>query len=190
MGASNPLRVGYVVKRYPRYSETFIVREILAHEAAGLDIEIFSLRPPNDTHFQDLIARVRAPVHYLYYPAEGLLSPNAAQLPVTATHFWQTLQTASHRYPNLWQSLGDVGDADARDIFQALLLAEKVSAQGIEHLHAPFASDAATVTRLVSHLTGVPYSFTARAKDIFLATVQNDDLRRKLQDAAGVVTVS
>ena len=27
-------RVGYVVKRYPRYSETFIVNEILAHEAA------------------------------------------------------------------------------------------------------------------------------------------------------------
>ena len=47
-------RVGYVVKRYPRYSETFIVNEILAHEAAGLDIEIFSLRPPNDGHFQDV----------------------------------------------------------------------------------------------------------------------------------------
>ena len=55
MFAPSALRVAFVVKRYPRYSETFIVREILAHEQAGLDIEIFALRPPNDRHFQDLI---------------------------------------------------------------------------------------------------------------------------------------
>src|SRR5262245_17592480 len=55
------LRVGYVVKRYPCFSETFIVRE-----KAGLDIEIFSLRPTKDGQFQDLIARVRAPVNYLF----------------------------------------------------------------------------------------------------------------------------
>ena len=52
-------RIGYVVKRYPKYSETFIVNEILAHEAAGLDVEIFALRPPNDTHYQNLVSRVR-----------------------------------------------------------------------------------------------------------------------------------
>jgi hypothetical protein len=57
------MRVGYVLKRYPRYSETFIVNEILAHEAAGFEIEIFALRPPEDTHFQNIISQVRAPVH-------------------------------------------------------------------------------------------------------------------------------
>ena len=36
MFTSSGLRVGFVVKRYPRYSETFVVREILAHEQAGL----------------------------------------------------------------------------------------------------------------------------------------------------------
>src|SRR5260370_40409871 len=66
------LRVGFVVKRYPRYSETFVVREILAHERAGLWIQIFSLRPSDDTHFQDLIARVRGPVNHLCFPAPGL----------------------------------------------------------------------------------------------------------------------
>ena len=58
-------RVAYVVKRYPRFSETFIVNEILAHESAGVQIDLFSLRPPVDTHFQDLISRVRAPLTYL-----------------------------------------------------------------------------------------------------------------------------
>ena len=72
-------RIAYVMKRYPRYSETFIVNEIVAHEAAGMDIEIFSLRAPEDTHFQDVIARVRAPVNYL--PAATPKTPL----------FWQNL---------------------------------------------------------------------------------------------------
>src|SRR5712692_11581382 len=72
MALAEPYRVGYVVKRYPRYSETFVVREILAHERAGLEIEIFSLRPSDDTHFQDLIARVRGPVNHLYFPSPGM----------------------------------------------------------------------------------------------------------------------
>ena len=38
--------VGYVLKMYPRFSETFIVSEILAREARGEKIVIFSLRPP------------------------------------------------------------------------------------------------------------------------------------------------
>src|SRR5713226_6929297 len=94
MSSAEPLRVGYVVKRYPRYSETFIVREILAHEQAGLAVEIFSLRPTNDGHFQDLIARVRAPVNYLYFPAEGLLPEALSAVTITASHFWKALAEA------------------------------------------------------------------------------------------------
>ena len=70
------MRVGYVVNRYPPYSETFIVNEILAHAQAGLSIEIFSLQPPIDTHFQDLIASVRSPVRY-----EFDIDRDAARLP-------------------------------------------------------------------------------------------------------------
>ena len=65
MNNSLPSKVAYVLKRYPRYSETFVVNEILAHEAAGLDLSIFALRTPTDHHFQPEIADVRAPVHYL-----------------------------------------------------------------------------------------------------------------------------
>src|SRR6059036_1010921 len=60
MSASESLRVGYVLKRYPRYSETFIVNELIAHERAGLGLEIFALRPPNDTHFQEQVIRRRS----------------------------------------------------------------------------------------------------------------------------------
>jgi len=175
----DPLRVGYVLKRYPRYSETFIVNEILAHERAGLEIEIFSLRPPNDSHFQDLIAAVQAPVHYLW-PEEGL----------KGTFFWAALEDASATWPGVWSVLEMARGEEARDIYQALLLAREARRTGIRHLHAHFATSATTTAQLAARLAGLPFSFTAHAKDIFHESVRADDLRRKLSDAAAVVTIS
>src|SRR6516164_9687059 len=107
MGITEPFRVGFVVRRYPRYSETFIVREILAHEEAGLSVEIFSLRPTNDTHFQGLIGRVRAPVNFLYMPVDGLPAGPAAGATLTASHFWDALRHAGRILPDLWTALAD-----------------------------------------------------------------------------------
>ena len=54
--ASSAARVGYVLKMYPRFSETFIVNELLALEAAGTDVEVVSLRPPSDGRFHESLA--------------------------------------------------------------------------------------------------------------------------------------
>jgi glycosyltransferase involved in cell wall biosynthesis len=190
LSSAEPLRVGFVVKRYPRYSETFIVREIVAHERAGVEIEIFALRPPNDKQFQDLIARVRAPVNYLYLAPESLHLDEAVTATLTASSFWRVLASAGEELPGLWTGLADGQHLDARVVYTAVLLAREVRRKGLHHLHAPFASDAATVARLAARWAGIPFSFTARAKDIFHESVQPDDLRSKLRDAVGVVTVS
>src|SRR5438876_2751404 len=190
MALSEPMHVGYIVRRYPRYSETFIVREILAHEEAGVEIDIFSLRPPNDGHFQDVIARVRAPVHHLYLPADGLTAEELAAPLLKAVDFWTVLQTCSQVLPGLWTALEAAQGEETRHVYQAALLARQVRLRGIRHLHASLANEPATVARLAAYFAGVPYSFTARAKDIYLKSVRPDDLRRKLSDAAAVITVS
>ena len=171
-------RIAYIVKRYPRFSETFIVNEILAHEAAGHAIEIFSLYSPSDTHFQDAIARVRAPVTYLC--AEGS----------KAAEFWNELKRAADVFPALWPKLAAGREAEVREVLQAARLARIVAERGLGLLHAHFASTATEVARLAARFAGVPYTFTAHAKDIFHESVEPDDLRRKLSDAARVFTVS
>lgn len=178
MSSKERFRIGYVLKRYPRYSETFIVNEILAHEGAGLDIEIFALRPPTDTHFQDLISQVRAPVHYL--PSDC----------VKLEAFWTALQEASRVLPGLWSALEAARGEHCHDVYQAVLLAHETRRRGICHLHAHFATVATTVAWLAAHFAGLPYTFTAHAKDIFHESVEPLDLQRKLRDAAAVVTVS
>src|SRR4051812_15147853 len=113
-----PRKLAYVVKRYPRYSETFIVNEILAHEAAGFDLEIFSLLPPIDTHFQNAISQVRAPVHYL--PYDG---PKAADL-------WNALQHADGVIADFNDALRAAQGELVRDVHQALVLARFVRTRG------------------------------------------------------------
>lgn len=171
-------RVGYVLKRYPRYSETFIVNEILAHERAGLNVEIFSLYPPNDDHFQDVISQVRAPVTYL--TAYGL----------KAADFWSAMTQLSKLVPTIWSALDIAGTEDVRDVYQALLLAQFVKQRRIVHLHAHFGNVAATVARLAARFAGIEYTFTAHAKDIFHESVRHEELEQKLRDASSVVTVS
>jgi glycosyltransferase involved in cell wall biosynthesis len=177
MNAPAP-RIAYVVKRYPRFSETFVVNEILAHEAAGHSVEIFSLYPPNDTHFQDTIARVRAPVSYLN--ADGL----------KAVELWNELERAADVLPGLWSGLAGVRGAEAREVFQAARLARLARERGIGLLHAHFATTATEVARLAARFARMPFTFTAHAKDIFHESADADDLRRKLAGAVRVITVS
>ncbi|MDB9322219.1 glycosyltransferase [Nodularia spumigena CS-591/04] len=183
--------VGYVLKRYPRYSETFVVNEILAHEAAGLNIEIFALRPPCDTHFQNIISQVRAPVTYIRKPIQGRVSASLNSLaPTAASYFWAELQEASQLIPDFWLKLSMAQGEPASTVYQAAWLAREAQLKDITHLHAHFGTVATSVARLASHFTGIPYTFTAHAKDIFHESVEFEDMQRKLQDAATVVTVS
>jgi glycosyltransferase involved in cell wall biosynthesis len=172
------MRIGYVVKRYPRYSETFIVNEILAHEATGLDVRIFALLPSLDTHFQDVIARVRAPVYYL---------PSIAG---KARDWWAELVRTGGVHPRVWNALVTATGDSAREVLQAMVLAQEIRAQGITHLHAHFATSATAVARLAAAISGIPYSFTAHAKDIFHEAVDQRLLAGKLSAAAVAVTVS
>jgi glycosyltransferase involved in cell wall biosynthesis len=170
--------VGYVLKRYPRFSETFVVNEILAHEAAGQAIEIFALRPVAESHFQDTIGRVRAPV------------TRVPDLFKDADAFWKLLHRAREGLPGAWSVLGALDDEAGRDVGQAIHVALACRERGIRHLHAHFGTAATTVARLAAAMAGTPYSFTAHAKDIYCESQESRDLDRKLRDAARVVTVS
>jgi colanic acid/amylovoran biosynthesis glycosyltransferase len=173
-----PARVGYVLKMYPRFSETFVVNELLAVEAAGTHVEVVSLRPPADGRFHEALAEVRASVTYLQHSG------------IRAADVWSTLSAARVDLPGLAGCLDELLEVSVVDAVQAVELARLVRARGLTHLHAHFGSVATTVARLAARLAGVTYSFTAHAKDVFHESVDPVDLARKLSDAKAVVTVS
>ncbi|WP_434288969.1 glycosyltransferase family 4 protein [Celeribacter sp. SCSIO 80788] len=171
-------KIGYVVKRYPRFSETFVVNEILAHEAEGRAIEIFALRPVEETHFQNIISKVRAPVTRLRQPLRKQDSLWEAQKALYALR--PTAMTAMMQFPESSES----------DLYQGILLALDCLNRDITHLHAHFGTLAATVARIAAALAGITWSVTLHAKDIYCDYDEDHHLPLKLADADAVVTVS
>ncbi len=171
-------KIGYVCKRYPRFSETFIVNEILAHEAAGWELEIFALGPVEETHFQDQIAKVRAPV--TRFP-DKLKGPEK---------FWKLLRETEQMFPQTAARLMELEAAECMDVAQGMMLAQACRQKGVVHLHAHFGTVSTTVARIAGFIAGITYSFTAHAKDIYHDYDEPVHLDLKIRDAASVVTVS
>src|ERR687890_2833049 len=66
MGESSANKqIGYLLRSYPRLSQTFVLNEILALEKIGVSIQIFALTNPHEKVVQMQVDQVQAPVHYL-----------------------------------------------------------------------------------------------------------------------------
>lgn len=175
------MTVGYVVKVYPRFSETFIVTEILAREAAGEQLAIYATRPTTDARFHPEIAKVQAPVTHLRRPTKS-------------SELFTSIKAVNQRIPGAVERLAElmplVERIDSGDLAQGLDLAVSVLDDGITHLHAHFANAAARVACIAAHLAGITWSVTAHAKDIFHESVDEPLLEELLTRAHSVVTIS
>ncbi|MDO4253919.1 MAG: glycosyltransferase family 4 protein [Kocuria sp.] len=174
-------KIGYVLKVYPRFSETFIVTEILAREAHGEQIEIFALRHSTDPRFHPELARVKAPLTYI-------------RRPFTAVEAWGVIARAQQLIPNFGQRfaeiLPDLVTSSASDIYQGIELACSVVENQITYLHCHFANISVDVAEIASRLTGVPFCVTTHAKDLFHESVSHERLEHVFRHAHHVLTIS
>ena len=172
------MRVAFVLKGYPRLSETFIAQEIAALEKRGLDILIVSLRRPTDGQLHPVHREIKARV--LYLPEYLLLEP----LRVFNSFF---------RVRNRWNAMKvwlrdlvrDPTPNRIRRFGQALVLAAEAP-RDVTRLHAHFLHTPASVTRYAAILLGLPWSGSAHAKDIW--TTPEWEKREKLAACEWLVT--
>lgn len=174
-----PFPIAFVLKGYPRLSETFIAEEIAALARAGLPIHIVSLRHPTDRKQHPVHRAIKAPVTYLpeYLHREPLRVLAAV---------WRL--RASAGLPTLLRRFGrdlrrDMSRNRVRRLGQAFVLAAEVPAR---HLHAHFIHTPASVASYAAELTGLAWSCSAHAKDIW--TSPDWELRDKLAAARFTVT--
>ena len=178
-----PPRVAFVLKGYPRLSETFIAQEILELERRGLDIRIVSLRHPYDREHHPVHEQIAAPVDYLpeYLHDE----------PLRVLRAWWALRRQP-RYKAAralwWRDLKrDFSRNRIRRFGQALVMAHELDPD-ISHLHAHFLHTPSSVTRYCAALTGLAWTCSAHAKDIW--TTPAWDIREKLAEVDWLVTCS
>lgn len=176
------LRIGYVVSRFPALSETFVLRELTEIDSRpGVRCELLSLFPERDE-----------PVHPAARPwiaRRRRASPWGA---ARGLAFWaarRPLQLGAIVAAVLWDYrtrpllLGRALVA----LVCALEHARALRSKPVDHLHAHFATYPALAAWACSALTGIPYSFTAHAHDIY---VHRLGLRRRIGDAAFCVAIS
>ncbi|MEK7326305.1 MAG: glycosyltransferase, partial [Chloroflexota bacterium] len=182
-GALVRARVAYIMSRFPKISETFILYEILELGKLGLDIEIFPLvhhREPVKHSEADALAQ-----HTHYYP---LLSWAV----LTAQFFW--LRRRPTAYLGAWWGAIRGNLRSPKFLSRALavvplaaLFARQMQTLGVTHVHAHWATHPALAAYIIRQLTGLSYSFTAHSHDI---QADRTMLGEKIRHARFVITIS
>lgn len=176
-----PQSIAVVLKGYPRLSETFIAQELLELERAGFRLRLYSMRHPTDRKTHPIHDEITAPVvylpEYLHHAPLRVLSGwlKARRLPGyrEARRLW----FADFRR--------DLTRNRFRRFGQALVLAAEI-APDAGWIYGHFIHTPGSVSRYTHVLTGLPWSVSAHAKDIWTSPAW--ELREKLASARWAVT--
>ena len=182
-GEPRPLRVAYIMSRFPKLTETFVLDEILELERKGVVVEVFPLW------------REKARV---IHPEAGAIIERAhftrtLDLPILLDNL-RCFSRAPLEYLNTLATLIRANRRSARFLLAALAIfpkachfAERMRALEIHHLHAHFASHPAAAAFVVGRLTNIPWSFTAHGSDLHR---EQSMLLEKVREAAFVIAIS
>ncbi|MBK8268799.1 MAG: glycosyltransferase [Planctomycetes bacterium] len=174
--------VAYLLQNFPKYSETFILNELLEHQRCGSSVRVLALRFPRDGRFHGCIAELDSAAEYV--PESYWDKPDKRR---EAT--WEAIRQApvglfkaARRWVG-WQ-------ADFRDLWQAILVKRWAARRSISHIHVHFGGYAARVAFLSRLMGGPSFSATLHAFDIFRDNVNTALLRDMIALSAFCVTVS
>ena len=159
-----PLKIAYLISRYPAMSHTFIQAEVLALRARGVEIETFSVR--------------RAGAGDILGPeAEAEAARTRWLLPPTVAGYARALLWAVARRPSrllgmLWTAAGPRG-LGLRDrlmwviyAVEAVQLAHWLDRGGHTHMHVHFGNPGSNTAWLAARLAGLPFSMTLHGIDM------------------------
>jgi colanic acid/amylovoran biosynthesis glycosyltransferase len=174
--------MAYVLLWFPKPSETFIFREVVNLWQMGLPLKVFTLYGYLKKWLTSEMLRVA--------PQIERMGPCAMPDMLAALRYWkrrdpvrvnELLRTIPFRR---WRSL-EVAGENIWAFFAGFHLARRFEQEGIEFIHAPWANGPATAAWVASKLTGIPFSFAARAVDIY---PPDGALEEKIRDSVLVRT--
>jgi colanic acid/amylovoran biosynthesis glycosyltransferase len=176
-------RIAYIVSRFPHLPETFILREMIQLEKLGWQIDLY----PLIIQKQDVVHEEARPwlgrAHAVPWLSAALLVANLRRFVKRPGRYLSLLWRV------LCENLGSLKFlARALLLFpRAVWMAERIQAQGIGHVHAHYATHPALVAWLINQLTGITYSVTVHAHDIF---AEKPMLATKLHDSVFISAIS
>jgi colanic acid/amylovoran biosynthesis glycosyltransferase len=176
-------RVAYVIGRFPKLTETFVLGEILAMRRIGVDVAVFPLLRTDERVMHPGSAEVLRDARFAPGIGSSLLAANARALARAPVTYLSTLVAVVSGNLRSARFL-----AAAIVVFpKAVWIAATVRSGGVDAIHCHFATHAALAGYVVHRLTGVPFSFTAHGSDIH---VDRTMLCQKVDAAQAVIAIS
>ncbi len=174
-------RTAYVLLWFPKASETFVFTETALLRERGLPLKVFTLYGASRRDWSpEMRASGARDVSRL-----GISYLKHAH--ADAAYWWVHRKKETMDLFKVVLSAGFYGMEKTGENLWAMLcsfrLARCFQSERIEHIHAPWASGPATAAWAASRLTGIPFSFTARAWDV---DPPDGLLGRKIRDAGFV----
>jgi glycosyltransferase involved in cell wall biosynthesis len=176
-------KIAYIMSRFPKITETFILYEMLAVEAQGVQVEVYPLLRERTTVIHPEAAAFVERAHFQPFVSWPILRAHLHFLTRKPLVYLSTLWTLLRaNFGSLRYFTGALG------IFpKAVYFADLMAGEGITHVHAHFASHPAAAGFIIHRLASLPYSFTAHGSDLHR---DRHMLREKVAEAAFVVTIS
>jgi glycosyltransferase involved in cell wall biosynthesis len=175
--------VAYVMSRFPKLSETFILTEILALERRGVRVELYPLLRERSSLVHPGADALAARAHYLPFVSAAVLASQLHWLRRRPREYLGALRdVAAGTFGSLNFFAGGLA------IFPKVAHAARLmEADAVGHVHCHFANHPAVAGLVIHRLTGLPFSFTAHGSDLH---VERRMLPAKVSEAAFVATVS
>ncbi|MFQ5590087.1 MAG: glycosyltransferase [Phycisphaerae bacterium] len=180
------MKIAYLTSMYPDVSHTFILREVLAMRAAGVQVVTFSVRRPNTRNVLGPdAAREASATRWLVPPPLGLLV--RAMVWTAAARPGSTIRTL------LDAVMGGTMTIRRRTKWlcyfaEAVLLAYWLTTESFDHLHCHFGNSGSSTGMLAARLAGIPFSVTVHGSE--LRDIDKHRLPDKIAHAAFVACVS
>jgi colanic acid/amylovoran biosynthesis glycosyltransferase len=174
----------YISYEFPTLTETFVYREVEQLVRMGCCVRVVSLRRPDDAiALRDVVERLADTTDYVGYvaPVTGLGHLAALFIARPAAVLRAISLLLSPVSPvRKWPAF-------AYHLLQASYLVRTYRVEEFDLLHAHFAAGPASMALFMSTLSGVPFSITSHAYDLFADQIA---LRSKLRRAALFLTIS
>ena len=185
MNSRHEPAIAYVMKRFPRLTETFILNEIAVMEAMGAKLMLFSLLQPEPPPHHPQVGQLRAPLDHLpprlLDKTRTLARAHGGNLIRSPGRYAACLLRAT------WLSIRSPSPAAVwRQFLRAGFVADRCTRAGVGLIHAHFANTPSAVAWFASRMSGIPFSFTAHAKDLYLTAPRS--LQRRARDARFIAT--
>ncbi|MDA8195816.1 MAG: glycosyltransferase [Actinomycetota bacterium] len=179
------VRIGYVVKRFPRLSETFILEEMLGLEERGFELVVYAIADPKEKIVDGEVAKLKAPIVYL---ANG--KTNAITRVGLVVEHMKLLLLSPTRYRSAIEALpmGKEKGAWFKNVAYGIRLARLAQRDQISHLHGAFLHSPASAALIATQLNGVTFSMAGHAKDIVQSSPIS--LSKKVERASFVLLCS